>query len=142
MTDWQLIFLGVMAVSLVTMAVAQLVVAVTCLRAVKNMTESLNKLQADIRPVLDKVTKIADDASRVTSLALVQAERIDQLLKTSAARIDETFTFVQTSIAEPMRHGSALFAALRAAFSVVRAWQGRPSSAAGAVEDEDPLFVG
>ena len=142
MTDWQVIFLGVMAVSLVVMAVAQLVVAVACLRAVKNVSETLNKLQQDIRPVLDKVARIVDDASRVTSLALVQVERLDDLIRTSAARIDQTFTLVQTVVGGPIRQGSALVAALRAAFSIVRAWQNRPSAASGAVDDEDPLFVG
>ena len=142
MSDWQVIFLGVMAVSLVVMAVAQLVVAIACLRAAKNVSETLNKLQNDIRPVLDKVARIADDASRVTALALVQVERLDDLLKTSAARIDQTFTLVQTVVGGPIRQGSALVAALRAAFSIVRAWQNRPAAGSGTVDDEDPLFVG
>lgn len=142
MTDWQLIFLGVMAVSLVLMAVAQLVVALAMVKAVKQVSASVEQLQRDIRPVLDKAAKIADDASRVAALALVQAERLDALMKSTAARIDETFQVVQRAIIEPMRQGSALFAAIRAAFSVVRAWQARPAPASAAAEDEDPLFVG
>ena len=142
MTDWQVIFLGVMAVSLVVMAVAQLVVALSLVRAVKQVSETVTQLQRDIRPVLDKATKIADDASRVASLALVQAERLDSIMKTSVARIDETFLTVQRAVAEPIRHGSALFSALRAAFTVVREWQSRPPAAAPVGEDEDPLFVG
>ena len=144
MTDWQLIFLGVMAVSLVLMAAAQLIAALALVKAVKQISENVDRLQRDIRPVLDKATKIADDASRVASLALVQAERLDAIMKTSAARIDETFTTVQRAVTEPIRHGSALLSALRAAFSVVREWQQtRPAAAtATAGEDDDPLFVG
>ena len=142
MTDWSVIFLGVMAVSLVLMAVAQLVVALALVRSVKRMSETVDNLQRDIHAVLDKAAKIADDASRVAALALVQAERLDSLMKTSVARIDETFSIVQRAVTEPIRQGSALFAALRAAFSVVRAWQNRPAAAAGVAEDEDPLFVG
>ena len=144
MTDWQLVFLGVMAFSLVIMAVAQLVVALSLVKAVKQVSETVNRLEKDIRPVLDKAAKIADDASRVASLALVQAERLDAIMKTSAARIDETFTTVQRAVTEPIRQGSALLAALRAAFTVVRDWQARPATAtaAAAGEDEDPLFVG
>lgn len=143
MTDWQVIFLGVMAVSLVLMAVAQLVVALALVKAVKKVSDSVDQLQRDIRPVLDKAVKIADDASRVASLALVQAERLNTLMASSAARVDETFQVVQRAITEPIRHGSALFAAMRAAFSVVRSWQARPSAAAATMsEDDDPLFVG
>jgi hypothetical protein len=142
-TDWQVIFLGVMAVSLVLMAAAQLVVALALVRSVKQVSETIAQLQRDIRPVLDKVAKIADDASQVASLALVQAERVDALLKTTTARIDETFGVVQRAVAEPLRHGSALLAALRAAFSVVREFQtARRPATAGVGEDEDPLFVG
>jgi len=141
-TDWQVIFLGVMAVSLVLMAVAQLVVALSLVRAVKQVSDTVSQLQRDIKPVLDKATKIADDASRVASLALVQAERLDMMMKTSVARIDETFLTVQRAVSEPIRHGSALLSALRAAFTVVREWQSRPSPAAPVGEDEDPLFVG
>jgi hypothetical protein len=141
-SDWQVIFLGVMAVSLVAMAVAQMVAALALMRAVKRVSETVDQLQRDIRPVLEKVTKIADDAGRVAALALTQAERVDALLKTSAARIDETFTLVQRAVAEPIRQGSALFGAIRAAFSVVRAWQNRPAAAAAVADDDDPLFVG
>lgn len=143
MTDWQLIFLGTMAVSLVIMAVAQLVVALSLVKAVKQVSETVDRLQRDIRPVLDKAAKIADDAGRVASLALVQAERLDAIMKTSAARIDDTFTTVQRAVSEPLRQGSALLSALRAAFSVMREWQqARPAPATAVGEDEDPLFVG
>jgi hypothetical protein len=117
-------------------------VALALVKSVKKVADSVDQLQRDIRPVLDKAARIEDDASRVASLALVQAERLDALMKTSTARLDETFQVVQRAITEPIRHGSALLAALRAAFSVVRAWQTRPSATAAMGEDDDPLFVG
>ena len=143
MTDWQLIFLGVMAVSLVLMAVAQLIMALSLMRAVKQVSETVSRLERDIRPLLDKAAKIADDAGRVASLTLVQIERLDAIMKTSVARIDEMFTTVQRAVTEPIRQGSALLSALRAAFTFVRDWQARPRPATSAAgEDEDPLFVG
>jgi len=142
-TDWQLIFLGVMAVSLVLMAVAQLIMALSLMRAVKQVADTVSRLERDIRPLLDKAAKIADDAGRVASLTLIQVERLDAIMKTSVARIDEMFGTVQRAVTEPLRQGSALLSALRAAFSFVRDWQARPRPAtAAAGEDEDPLFVG
>src|SRR5262245_62369255 len=131
-----------MAVSLVVMAVVQVVASLALLKAVKQVSTTVDALQRDVRPVLDKATKIADDASRVTALALVQAERLDVLLTSSTARIDETFTLVQRAVAEPIRQGSAIFAGFRAVFQALRAIQTAPANAAAAAEGEDPLFVG
>ena len=141
MTDWQIVFLGVMALSLVLMAVAQFLVAVAMMRAVQRVSEAVGQLQRDVRPLVEKATRIADDASRVTALAVVQAERIDALVKSTAAHIDDTFGLVQSAVVEPIRQGTAILAAVRAAFAAVRAFQDRPSVST-VREDEDPLFVG
>lgn len=141
MSDWQLVFLGVMAAALVVMAVAQFLVALAMMRTVQRVSEAVGQLQRDLQPLVDKATRIADDASRVTALAVVQAERIDELITATAARVDETFGLLQSAVVEPIRQGSAVLAAVRAAFAVVRAWQGEPAPAA-VREDEDPLFVG
>ncbi len=139
MTDWQLVFLGVMALALVTMAAAQLVVALSMMRAVRHVSDAVDELRRDVRPVLEKANRVAEDASRVAALAVVQAERVDLLIRSTAARIDETFRLLQSAVIEPIRQGTAIVTALRAAFSAVRAWQNRPAVAS---EDEDPLFVG
>lgn len=141
MTDWQLVFLGVMAAALVLMAVAQFLVALAMMRAVQRVSEAVGQLQRDVRPLVEKATRIADDASRVTALAVAQAERIDELVKATAARMDETFGVLRSAVVEPIRQGSAILAAVRAAFAIVRAWQGEAATAT-VREDEDPLFVG
>jgi biopolymer transport protein ExbB/TolQ len=140
-TDWQLVFLGVMATALVVMAVAQFLVALAMMRTIERVSEAVVQLQRDVRPLVDKATRIAEDASRVTALAVVQAERIDELVRSTAARVDETLGLVQSAVVRPIRQGTAILAAVRAALAVMRAWQGQTST--GPVrEDEDPLFVG
>ncbi len=140
MSDWQLVFLGVMALALVLMAVAQFLVAMAMMRAVQRVTETIGQMQRDVQPLVEKATRLADDASRVTALAVVQAERIDELVKATAARVDETFALVQNAVVEPIRQGTAILAAMKAVFAAVRAFQRQPS--AEIREDEDPLFVG
>jgi methyl-accepting chemotaxis protein len=138
-TDWQVVFLGVMAFALVAMAVAQLVAAMSLMRAVRQVSQTVEELRRDVRPVLDKANRIAEDASRVAALAVDQAERVDHLLRTTSDRIDETFATLQRAFVQPVRQGSAIIAALRAGFEAMRSWQGRPAHRR---EDEDPLFVG
>ena len=140
MTDWQVVFLGVMAFSLVAMAAAQLFMALSLMKAVKQVSETMVELKRDVKPLVDNANRIAEDASRVVALAAVQMERVDQLVKSTTARVDETFGLLQGAVVEPLRQGTAILAAVKAAFGVVRAWQGR--TPASSREDEDPLFVG
>jgi hypothetical protein len=55
--------------------------------------------------------------------------------------VDETLGLVQSAVVRPIRQGTAILAAVRAALAVMRAWQGQTSTAP-VREDEDPLFVG
>lgn len=139
MTDLQVIFLGVIAVSLVGMAGAQLFLALAMARAVKQVSHDVTEFRREVKPLLDNASRIAEDASRVARLAVVQAERVDVLLKSTTARVDETFALVQGAVIQPMRQGTAILAAVRAAFGAMRSFQGR---AAAPRDDEDPLFVG
>lgn len=139
MTDWQVIFLGVMAFSLVAMAAAQLVMALSLMKAVKQVSEAIVEIKRDVKPLVDNANRIAEDASRVVALAVVQAERIDQLIKSTTERVDDTFGLLQSAVVQPLRQGTAILEAVKAAFGAMRAWQGRTPTSR---EDEDPLFVG
>lgn len=142
MSGWELFFLGVMAASLAVLVIGQVVLMLALIRAARQVTATIADLQRDVRPLIEKATRVADDAARVTSLAVAQAERIDELVTTTAARVEDTFSLVQRAVIEPIRQGSAILAGVKAAIEVVRAWQ-RPPSPAGAVrDDDDPLFVG
>ena len=140
MTDSGVVYLGIMAFALVLMALAQLAVAIALAKSVKHVTGAIDDLKKEVRPLMDKVNRVADDANRVSALAVVQAERIDALILQTTARVDETFGILQAAVIEPMRQGTALVTAIKAAIAAVRAWQSR--SAASARDEEDPLFVG
>jgi len=138
-SDWQVTFLGVMAGALVLMALAQAAVAIALARSVRHVVTAIDDLKREVHPLMHKVNRIADDASKVSALAVVQAERIDVLIRQTTSRVDETFGVLQTAVVEPIRQGTAILAAVRAGVAAIRAWQGRN---AGPRDDEDPLFVG
>jgi hypothetical protein len=138
-SDWQLLFLGVMAVALVAMAIAQVLISVAVLRTSRQMTDLAGQMRNDIRPLIEKATRLTDEASRVTSMAMVQMERVDKLTLLLAARVDDTLGAVQSAVVGPVRQGAAVLAGLKAVVGVIREWQNRPTRAH---EDEDPLFVG
>ena len=139
MSDWQVVFLGIMALALVAMAVAQIMISVALVKASRQMSDAVLGIQRDLRPLIDKATRMTDDAARVTSLVAVQLERVDRLVASLSVRIDETMTVVQEAVVSPLKQGATVIAALRGLFAAFREWQGR---SAPAREDEGPLFVG
>jgi len=137
--DWQVIFLGVMAGALVAMAVAQVFISVAVMRSSRQMTDLAGQMRNDIRPLIDKATRLTDEASKVTAMAVVQMERVDKLTLSLVTRVDETMGVVQSAVAGPVRQGAAVLAGIKAVVGAIREWQNRP---ARPHEDEDPLFVG
>ena len=139
MNDWQVIWLGTMAVALVVMTIVQIGVIVGALRVGRELLQTSQELRREIRPLLEKAHRISDDAAKAAAMAVTQVERVDRLLVSTTQKVDETLTLVQGAILEPVRQGTALIAAVRAFAAGFRS-STNPSHHRR--EDEDALFVG
>jgi hypothetical protein len=138
-TDWAVVFLGVMAVSLTVMTAIQIGLIIVGIRVARQVGVAVDDLRREIRPLSEKVNRIADDTARATSLVVLQVERLDQLMASTATRVEEILGILQAFASGPLRQGTAALAAVRAVMSIVRDWKGRRPTAR---DDEDPLFVG
>lgn len=136
MTDAQTIWFGIIAVALVTMAVVQVATAVQIARTAREVSRTVVELRTELRPLIDKVSRIADDAARGTALAVAQVERIDRVIGSATQQLDETLQAIKHAVIEPMRQGSMVLAVVKAVVAAFR----RPSRQEA--EEEDPLFVG
>ncbi len=148
MTDWAVIWLGVIAVSVVVMAAVQIGLIVVSLRVARQLSATADDIRKEIKPLVElveKIHRIADDAARATSLAAVQLERVDQILSSTTARVDEGLNILRNAMGGPLRQGYAVALAVRAAISAFSRRPtrdtGRPSAAATR-DEEDALFVG
>ena len=155
MTDWSLVFLGVIAAATLIMALIQIGLIVVAAGAARKAQLAVEKAQAalataqqtitsvheEIRPLIVRANAIAGEASKTAALATAQAQKVDHLVTTLASRIEETSALVQQAIVTPAREGIAIVAAIRATLGALRAgadWRRRTSRA----EEEDPLFIG
>jgi hypothetical protein len=139
--NWPLIFLGVIAISTLVMALIQVGAIVAALRAVGEAQKMIATVQQDVRPLIAKVSALADEAGRTAKLATLQAEKVDKLVTDLTRRVDETAGVVQQAITTPAREGMAIVAAIKAGLGALRGfrdYRGRPAHA----DDEDPLFIG
>jgi hypothetical protein len=138
--NWSEVFLGAIALATLLMAFIQVGAIVAILRITRQAQETIAEVQRDIRPLIAKVTQIAEEASRTAATATAQAQRIDRIMTDLAARVDETAGVVQQAIITPAKEGLALVAALKAGFGALRAFRDRPRQ--GHADEEDPLFIG
>jgi hypothetical protein len=134
-------FLGVIAAATLVMALIQVGAIVAILRIARQAQQTIAEVQRDVRPLIAKVTTVADEASRTATIATGQAEKIDRLLTDLAVRVDETAGVVQQAIITPAREGLAIVAALKAGLGALRGFRERPRHGRAADED-DPLFIG
>jgi methyl-accepting chemotaxis protein len=137
-TGWELVFLGIIALALVAMAAAQMIVAREIAKVARQTVETTQEFRRELKPIVDKLHKITDDASKVTALALVQIERVDEAVATTAQRIDEMVSAVQDAVVQPIRQGTAVLAGLKAALAIFA----RPRGGHRTPEEDDALFIG
>jgi hypothetical protein len=139
-SDWGVVWLAVMAMSLVVMAAMQVGLALIVLRLARQMMATTDALRREVKPLIEKTNRLVDEASRATSLAAAQVERVERLLTSTSDRVDETLGVLQGAILQPVRQGAALVTAIRAALSVIRG--ARHGRARQARDEEEALFVG
>ena len=120
MTPRAEIFLGLIALGVLAMAIGQVVAFVMAARATRRMSETLNRVERDLRPIVANVQAMTADAKRAAALATAQVERADRLFADASRRAEETMNVVQRSILVPARDGVALLKGVKAAFMSLR----------------------
>lgn len=146
MTSTAEMWLAVIAISVLVMAVTQIITIKAALQMARRLDRLSDQMENDVKPLLLSLTRLTDEASRTAALATRQVERFDRMFGDMAARIDETLDVAQAFIQGPARSGMALVSGIQAAFS---AFQGireasrrrRTARAPGGDEDES-LFIG
>ncbi len=139
MSDWAVVFLGVIAAATLVTSILQIVVLLAAGQLVRRLEKFVNLVEQEAKPILDHLNSISRDASHAASLATAQVERVDRLFGMLTTRIEETLETIQTAVLKPAREVSALMAGLRAALDIVRDL--RKSKTRGSADDEDGLFI-
>ena len=139
---WSEVFLGVIALATFTMAAIQLGVLIYGLMVARRLLHVLDRIEPQVQPLVDSINSIARDASRISSLAAGQVERVDGLLTDLTVRIEQTAVTLQDAVLKPIREGTALLAGVRAVLEVFREVGKRPGGGKGRGDEDDPLFIG
>lgn len=139
------LFLGVIALSVLVMAVIQVGAIVAGLRLARRMEQVSRQIDEEIKPLLSNLTAVASEAARTAALASRQVERVDALFSDVTARVDETLTVARQFVGGPAKRGMAVLAGVQAAFSAlkgIREASRRRRNLRPGLDDEDSLFIG
>jgi hypothetical protein len=140
-SDWNGLFLGIIAFATVLMALVQIGAIVVAARFARQAQQTLTSVHDELRPLLARASAVADEASRAAALASAQVQKVDVLVTNLSQRVDETATVLQRAIITPARQGVALLAAVRAGLAALRGI-GEMRRSTSRSEEEDPLFIG
>jgi hypothetical protein len=137
--DWAGLFLGVIALATLTTAVVQIMVIVAAGRLARRIERLTDRVEQEIKPMFGQLHAISRDASRVSSLATAQAERLDRALGEMGGRLDDTLATLQTSATATAREGAAVLSGIRAALAALK--ERRAGRSRSRAEEEDALFI-
>jgi hypothetical protein len=144
-SDWTPVFLGIIALSVLAMAVIQVGALVYGARLARRVSILTERVERDVTPVLAHLQTMAAEASRASTLAAQQVDRADRLFADVSGRVEETVAALQTAVITPAREGLAVVAGLKAALGALRDRGPRPGARParhGRGDDDDPLFIG
>ena len=126
MTD---VFLGIIAVSVLVMAVIQVGAIVFAARAAKRVGKAMARFEDDVRPIVANLKAVSDDVARIASVAVAQAEQAEEVLGRLRETIDGLIRTVQDAI--------------RRIFPWTAWWSRRADPRRRQPpEEDDPLFIG
>lgn len=151
MTGTGELFLGIIALSVLVMALIQVGAVVAGLRLARKVEQLSRQVEQEIKPLIRNVTSVSEEAVRTANLASRQVERVDRLFADMTSRVNETMAMAQqfTSVAQqftkgPAKNGMAIVSGVQAAVSAFRgireASQRRRKTQPGT--EDDSLFIG
>lgn len=138
---WAVIFLGIIAATMLATAIAQVGVLVAAGRLARRIDRLAGHVEQELKPIFSHLNAIGRDASHATSLAAAQVERADRLFADLAQRVEQAVDGLQAGLAQPARETRAFFSGLKAAFQVIREVRDGGRRRRSRADDEDALFI-
>ena len=113
MVNWEVVFLGVIAVAMGVQAGFMVAASLAILRLAQRLDTLQDQLDQKIAPTIEGLERVSRNAAEISDMATLQARRIDLLLADTIEKVDDTVTVVQRLVARPLRPVSHVAALLR-----------------------------
>ena len=150
METWGVWFLGVIAVTTLIQAAFMVGLALGGLRLFRRVEELQTRIDRDLKPTLDHLSRITRNVAEVTDLATLQARRIDSFLADTVDKLEGLTSTVRDVVARPLGPLADVLAfvrGLRKGIDVYRELGGlesrqrRGAPRRSSAEDDEHLFI-
>jgi hypothetical protein len=150
MESWGVFFLGLIAFSSLVQAGFLIGLALAGRRLARRVDELSLRLDREIKPALENVTRVTRAAAEIADLATLQARRMDLLLADTVDKIEETTGLIQQFVVRPLKPIGGILALLRGLQRGLEVYMqlGRrapgpplPHRRRGHGEDDEHLFI-
>lgn len=95
-------FLGVIALASVVQAACIVGLIVAGLRLGRRLDALQDKIDRELRPTIDSLSRLTRNLSEVSDLAVLQARRVDDLLADTVGKVEDTLELVRRVIVRPL----------------------------------------
>lgn len=140
-------FLGVIALASALQAVLIVALLLYGRRLARRLDELQDRLEREIRPALDGLTRVTRNLGEVSDLAVLQARRLDELVANTVGKVEEATDLLRRVIVRPLGplvEVTAFVRGIRRGLEVFHQLRGvdnqRRGSSSRYVEDEH-LFI-
>jgi len=140
-------FLGVIALSSLVQAAFLIGLALSARRMGRRMDEMQQRLERDLRPTLDSLSRISRNLAEVSDTAVLQARRIDDLIADTVDKVAETTSVLRSFIVRPLGPLADILAFLkgiRRGIEVYSQFRGHDSAVRGSrrrYSEDEHLFI-
>jgi hypothetical protein len=133
------LFLGIIAVATLATAIVQIGVLVAAGLLFRRLAKLVDRVETELKPIAESVQQMARDASRATSLAVAQVERVDRAVADLVQRLDSALNGFQKIVNGPLVEGAAWLGGFRAVLNLFRDF--RSARRRRGADEEDALFI-
>jgi hypothetical protein len=141
------VFLGVIALASIVQAGCVVGLFVAGRRMARRLEALQDRVDREIRPTLDSLSRVTRNLSEVSDLAVLQARRIDDLLADSVGKIEETLELVRRVVVKPLGpviQVTAFLKGIRRGLEVFQQLRGVDNERRGAARhyaEDEHLFI-
>ncbi len=102
MDTWSVVFLGIIAVASVVQSAFLIGLALEGKKLSRRVAEIQDRIEREIKPSLDNVSRVTRNLAEVSDLAVLQARRVDGLLADTIVKVEETTTLIRKVVLKPI----------------------------------------
>lgn len=142
-----LVFLGILALSSLTQTVFLIVLALESRRIAARVEELRERVEKDLRPSLDSLSRITRNLADISDLGVLQARRIDAAVADTLDKVTETTETIRRLVVRPLgplTEIAAFFRGVKRGIEVYNQLRGFDGGAKGqtrSYSEDEHLFI-